>query len=103
MAEFYDAEEEKALDPILGAFTGYHYWIGLTDLNTEGTWRWEETHQVAEYTNWYIDGREDEPSGDGDCVVKEWGLHWDGARPWEGTWTDVPCDGHANILCQKLK
>ena len=29
-----------------------HYWMGLTDRKTEGTWLWESDQTVADYVAW---------------------------------------------------
>ena len=43
------------------------YWIGLTDLSVEGTFRWQSTGQVASYTNWATT-QPDNDKGTEDCV-----------------------------------
>ena len=98
------------------AIEGKTYWLGLTDkaeegtrlnlslleiiydfVNFAGTYRWEESHQVAEYTPW----APNEPNDDGtlnlDCVWK----HASG-------WHDAGCsltswahrDEQIHALCQ---
>ena len=80
------------------------YWMGLTDLRSEGTWRWEETHEEAIDGNWAL-GEPDNGAGsvEQDCAIKSFGS---GAN---GHWNDIDCnirtlnnfnvDIHA--LCQK--
>ena len=51
-------EEEEQVDQFL--IHDLFYWIGLSDLATEGSYVWAESHAVAEYTNWAAD----QPGGD---------------------------------------
>merc|ERR1712241_348788 len=80
LAEITSAEEETLLNTFL--MDGIVYWLGLTDLAHEGTFRWQESHHVAEYTNW----APSQPNGidDNDCVWKS--FHYDLPG-----WDDVPC------------
>ena len=88
LAEFF-----SSVDAILNRDIAY--WFGLSDLAHEGTWRWQESHQLPEYTNW-LSGQ---PNGDGDCGYKTfWGSN-------DGEWVDVNCSvnsivdhGHAHAL-----
>ena len=52
------------------------YWIGLSDLSQEGTWRWQdqESHQIPS-TKIGLQGNLTMTIGiDGNCVVKIWFL-----------------------------
>ena len=51
-------EEEEQVDQFL--IHDLFYWIGLSDLATEGSYVWAESHAEAEYTNWAAD----QPGGD---------------------------------------
>merc|ERR1711879_294909 len=82
LAEIEDQEQETHLDNFLG--DGRDYWLGLNDLAQEGTFKWAETHQVAEYTNW-ASGQPDNGHGSEDCVFK----FADSLK-----WNDEACDGH---------
>ena len=101
LAEFFSSEEEEAIDAILNRDIAY--WFGLSDLAHEGTWRWQESHQLPEYSNW-LSGQ---PNGDGDCGYKTF--------RYDGEWADADCSvnsighctdydhGHAHALCQREK
>jgi len=54
------------------------YWIGASDLATEGSFVWAESHEAVDYANW----RPGEPNNDDneDCV--EMGWNSDGAFGW---------------------
>ena len=95
------------MDDILA--TDLDYWIGLTDLASEGklntsrknktktircaagVWRWQESRTEAEYVNW--DQREPNNSGIEDCVEKR-------ATSYQ-LWNDTPCESRVPFaLCQ---
>ena len=65
-------------------------------------YRWQESHQEAEYTNWYSGGPNSKE--DNDCIWKNY------REPYNG-WEDVPCSwsnhgggyGEQHALCQIAK
>ena len=67
-----------------------------------GVYRWEEGHQVAEYTNWYPTGPHNVDTNN--CVWKAYQRGHPG-------WHDVPCSwynhgqgfGEQHALCQVSK
>ena len=91
------AEEERLLDTYL--LKDVNYWLGATDSAAEGTWRWQNSHQTMQYTNWHPG----QPNGGGeDCLSKTY------YGEWNGRWGDYVCDynnWHNNIhaLCQTSK
>jgi len=97
LAEFSSLEEEHTLDSVLNHEV--IYWIGLSDFAQEGTWRWQESHQIPSYNNWF----QTEPY-EGDCAVKTW------SHGYAGQWGDYYCDsnyindyGPTHALCRKEK
>ena len=80
LAELTTMEEDIPLENHLPQ--GLYYWIGLSDAASEGTWRWMESHQTVNYTNWWpgkgLDGT------DSICVFKS--LH-----PSYLGWADILC------------
>ena len=97
LAELTTRDEDISLEDYLPQ--GVFYWIGLSDAANEGTWRWMESHQDADYTNWLPR----DPNG-GDCVFKSvqptsWSSHLG--------WADHPCtltewtgNGQIHALCE---
>ena len=96
LAELTSMEEDIPLENYL--VQGIVYWIGLSDASSEGTWRWMESHQNANYTNWW--------PGQGhygtaqNCAFKS--LH-----PSYLGWADYPCSytewsgpGQIHALCE---
>ena len=100
LAEFDTAQEESLIDLYLNRDT--IFWIGLTDMALEGTWRWAETHKTPEYQNWAGDA----PNGGTieNCACKI--LHTNAVL---GQWEDTHCDREFvnaygyHALCQASK
>jgi hypothetical protein len=71
----------------IGTTTGNVYWIGYTDSETEGVWRWVDQLQTA-YTNW----QSGEPNnvGNEDCAVYVGGSQG---------WQDRPCTASYPFVC----
>ncbi|KAI4888338.1 hypothetical protein NFI96_001592 [Prochilodus magdalenae] len=73
----------------------YHYWIGLTDSEEEGVWKWVDNTLVNK-TYWNEKAKEpnnDMSGGDQgeDCAVLE---------PHSKSWFDVPCDFQYKRICE---
>ena len=89
-------EEEQALDSILW-FIASSYWIGLSDLVQDGTWRWQESNKEPSYTNW-AEGEPNDLNGDADCCMKQCSTD-----P-KCKWNDYPCSiSFAHALCKMQK
>lgn len=71
----------------IGTASGNVYWIGYTDSETEGWWRWVDMLQVT-YTNW----QSGEPNniGNEDCAVYVGGSQ---------QWQDRPCTASYPFVC----
>ena len=100
MAEILDAEEEQRLDSYL--LHDVNYWLGATDAASEGTWRWQETHQNVDYSNWYP-GQPNNRDYE-DCLIKVYSELF----RYNGKWHDIDCNRdifHLNnhALCQTSK
>ncbi|XP_058023869.1 collectin-12-like [Ahaetulla prasina] len=65
-------------------------WLGLSDIETEGTWRWVDGSPLEKWS-W----RTGEPNNDGkngeDCAV----LYK------EGKWNDIHCNARVKFVCEK--
>jgi len=89
LAEPRDPSQTENINSLLDS--RYDYWIGLTDMMTEGLFVWDSDGQNTEsYHNWYGP----EPNNSGDCV-QLWGDR-------SFLWDDSYCSNVDNFaLCQK--
>ena len=79
-----EEENDQVVDEInrIG-FRNKHFWIGLTDLEEEGVWRFESNGSEPQYTNWHYN--EPDNNTDADCVrLKKPTNQW--------KWGDFPCN-----------
>ncbi|XP_022093080.1 fibropellin-1-like [Acanthaster planci] len=74
-------------------YPGYTYWVGYTDLASEGNFIWTDGTQNT-YTNWAPD--EPDNAGGEDCAYMDPGFYGPG-----GNWNDVPCSKPYLIICKK--
>ncbi|KAI3360528.1 hypothetical protein L3Q82_002415 [Scortum barcoo] len=85
---------EKEGRRMAGLYT--NYWIGLTDTETEGEWKWvDKTPLKIPFWNTLTSEPDNHVSGgeDGeDCVVVD---------SYSQTWYDVPCSFSYPRICQK--
>merc|ERR1711860_254018 len=68
LAEITNDAQEAQIETILSE--EFNYWIGLNDIVTEGTFRWQESHEIAVYTNWHAGEPNNAKDGE-DCVMKD--------------------------------
>ncbi|XP_045193623.2 C-type lectin domain family 10 member A-like [Mercenaria mercenaria] len=69
-----------------------HYSIGLTDVETEGTFKWYGTDDVASFTDWGS-GQPDNYGGGQDCALFHYGIDF--------KWDDGGCSSERKFICEK--
>ena len=76
-------------------FSTCSIWIGLTDLDVEGQFRWSSTGHLITYENWKNNkptGHNDDPPGNKDCVKYKT----------NGEWEDTDCHQEKHFFCQTI-
>ena len=96
LAEIRSQSEQTNITPILES--SYFYWIGMSDLATEGEFVWQQTSTAVEegYTNWAA-GQPDNKHGNQNCGILD--------TRWSWSWDDQRCDqvNNRRALCQRGK
>uniref|UniRef100_A0AAQ4RCF9 C-type lectin domain-containing protein n=1 Tax=Gasterosteus aculeatus aculeatus TaxID=481459 RepID=A0AAQ4RCF9_GASAC len=91
-------EEQKFLSSI----NRRRSWIGLSDKDIEGTWKWiDGTPLTAAY--WYRDANVVEPNnGGGGSTVEEDCAEMNPDLKTQNSWNDLPCNTALRWICEKL-
>ncbi|XP_046703210.1 CD209 antigen-like protein E [Silurus meridionalis] len=90
-------EQHVALEKIARSLSGfdYHYWIGLSDLEEEGKWKWVDNTLV---NNTYWNDWDGEPNNH-----QSGGLHGEDCAVLNShskSWYDVPCENIYKHICE---
>uniref|UniRef100_A0A4W4G1K7 C-type lectin domain-containing protein n=1 Tax=Electrophorus electricus TaxID=8005 RepID=A0A4W4G1K7_ELEEL len=77
-------EEQEFISKTLGSLSA---WIGLTDSEREGTWKWVDGTALT--TKYWGSGEPNSHAGDEDCVMLN-----------DGKWADYPCSSYFIWICE---
>ena len=72
------------------------YWIGLTDSEAEGIWKWTNGATLTGYTNWGTGQPNDYYTGQ-DCGGIKNGFHG-----YTGEWHDNRCSSEEGFICELI-
>jgi hypothetical protein len=71
-----------------------HYWLGGTDVQTEGTWVWAPSSAAVSYTDWAPDQPDSaQMDFEEDCMEM--------AGEYNYKWNDYSCDKTGFSICEK--
>ncbi|KAL6467044.1 hypothetical protein MHYP_G00248480 [Metynnis hypsauchen] len=85
--------EQEFISKVFGSTEA---WIGLTDSQTEGVWKWVDDSALT--TEFWFKGEPNDYRGKEDCAVT--GYQGAGSER-VSTWADYPCDYPAVGICEK--
>ncbi|XP_046449488.1 uncharacterized protein LOC124197944 [Daphnia pulex] len=92
LISFGNATEEERVQAAWGTQTPF--WTSLTDTRREGTWLWESSMTIPEYTNWYPGRPSSVASNTDDCMAY-------GGATFLTFWGDVNCaTTMAHAVCE---
>ena len=98
-AKLVKIETEKENDFIKNKYlnTSGIYWIGLSDIDNEGEWKWTDGTGLTGYKKW----KSGQPNnlGNQDCVAILEGDYTDGHQNAE--WNDLKCSKELGYICKK--
>ncbi|MCL2457033.1 MAG: hypothetical protein FWD19_05750, partial [Defluviitaleaceae bacterium] len=84
------AEEQQFVEELIAHGSKYQYWLGATDEEQEGTWRWV-TGENWNYTNW---GRGQPNNSYG--LEHYLQIHHNTPRRIKGDWNDISANNSIN-------
>jgi hypothetical protein len=94
------ADELAWVQSTASSFAVTYWWLGYTDVASEGAWLWEDGSAVS-YVNWCPSepnnghGGECVAESEEDCALLNWGAG--------GCWNDYPCScGWGYAICEGL-
>ena len=82
---------------------GVIYWIGLSDQEEEGKWKWTDGSILGNYTNWEGDNPNN-LGGNQDCGHIALGTIYfgGGSVGFDGEWNDLNCYVTLGYICEKM-
>ena len=84
-------EENNWLTGVLDSRLPGIWWIGMSDTEEEGVWRWIDGSMV-ELDAWH-NGEPNDYGGEDCGEIYRWGIE---------TWNDAPCDARNNFICESI-
>ena len=78
---------------------GGDYWIGLTDAETEGDWKWIDGSKLTGYTNW-MTGQPNNYNNQNCAIIKK-GYSSGTNKYFDGEWHDDRCSFTLSYICEK--
>ncbi|XP_045183156.2 perlucin-like protein isoform X2 [Mercenaria mercenaria] len=99
LVEIESSEENTFLATVLKASTHRNrscsYYIGLTDKEVEGQWKWVTSKTLVGISHWYPGEPNNHENRDEDCV-----CFW---RAEPGSWNDITCSSSNLYICERAK
>ena len=82
------------------ASSGVAYWIGLSDQENEGEWKWTDGSLLSGNSNWKVGS----PNNSGDCVWIAMGhLQLESSNyTFDAEWNDWACGALFGYICKKV-
>ncbi|RXN36945.1 C-type lectin domain family 4 member F-like protein [Labeo rohita] len=96
-ADLIIINDRKEQDFVMNIADKREFWIGVTDIVEEGTWKWADGSTLTSGF-WATNGKTPEPNGkrDENCAVTCLRNH-----PQLIGWIDVTCNGDYQWICEK--
>ena len=88
-------EEQKFIQTIVAGRSFPYYWIGLTDAETEGAFKWVNGDPLT-YTNWGTDQPDNWNNWEDSVMIPNRDMHYSQYEEWSnafGTWNDINSSG----------
>ncbi|XP_053382474.1 perlucin-like protein isoform X2 [Mercenaria mercenaria] len=85
-------QENNFLKHYMKQLKNAHYWMGLSDMDQEGTFKWYGTNDVVSFTDW-ISGEPSNGGGTEHCVHFYHGHSY--------SWNDAQCNSLMKAVCEQ--